>query len=125
MTHRLIHPVRRTKASKRTRQSPVGDSYVVGYREDGWDPDNPGPSVPFVPLAALMFLPGDVIDGHRQQDDPASIPLLAPHTRGGIDPPASVGRTRRARVSQGVGGGVWAQRVGNRPGAAIRPRPGC
>ena len=43
--------------------------------------------MPFVPLAALMFLLGDVFDGHKQQDDPASVPLLTPHTGGGIDPP--------------------------------------
>ena len=36
LTHRLIHPVRRKKASKRTRQSTTGDVYVVGgYREEG------------------------------------------------------------------------------------------
>ena len=76
LTHRLLHPVRRKKASKRTRQSTAGDAYVVGgYR----DPDCPGPSMPFVPLAALMFLSGDVFDGHRQQDDPESVPLLTPH----------------------------------------------
>ena len=38
LTHRLIHPMRRKKASKRTRQSTTGEVYVVGgYREDGWD----------------------------------------------------------------------------------------
>ena len=88
LTHRLIHPVRRKKASKRTKQSAAGDAYVVGgYRDDSWDPDNPGPSMPFVPLAALMFLLGDVFDSHRQQDNAASVPLLTPHTGGGIDPP--------------------------------------
>ena len=34
-----------------------------------------------------MFLLGDVFDGHRQQDDPASILLLTPHAGGGLDPP--------------------------------------
>ena len=43
--------------------------------------------MPFVPLAALMFLLGDVFDGHRQQDDQESVPLLAPHTGCGIDTP--------------------------------------
>ena len=58
-THRLIHPVRRKKASKRTRQSTAGDVYVVGgYREEGWDPAKPGQSMLFVPLAALLFLLG-------------------------------------------------------------------
>ena len=67
LTHRLIHPVRFKKASKRTRPSAAGDAYVVGrFRADSCDPDNPGPSMPFLPLAALMFLLGDVFDGHRQ-----------------------------------------------------------
>ena len=84
LTHRLIHPVRRKKANKRTKQCTGGDAYVVGrYRDDHWDPDCPGPSMRFVPLAALMFLLGDVFDGHRQQDDPESVPLLTPHARGG------------------------------------------
>ena len=87
LTHRLIHPVRRKKASKCTRQSTTGDVYVVGgYREDGWDPETPGPSMPFVPLAALLFLLGDVLEGYRQQDDLASVPLLTPHAGSGIDP---------------------------------------
>ena len=43
LTHRLIHPMRRKKASKRHRQSTAGDVFVVGgYREEGWDPANPG-----------------------------------------------------------------------------------
>ena len=84
LTHRLIHPVRRKTANKRTRQSTAGDAYVVGrYRADNWDPDCPGPSMPFVPLAALMFLLGDIFDGHRQHDDPESPPLLTPHAGGG------------------------------------------
>ena len=29
--------------------------------------------MPFVPLAALLFLLGDVFEGYRQQDDPASV----------------------------------------------------
>ena len=86
-THRLIHPVRRKKASKRNRQSTAGDVYVVGgYGEEGWDPANPGLSMPFVPLAALLFLLGDVFEGYQQQDDPASVPLLTPHAGGGINP---------------------------------------
>ena len=86
-THRLIHPVHRKKASKRNRQSTTGDVYVVGaYREEGWDPANPGLSMPFLPLAALLFLLGDVFEGYRQQDDPASVPLLTPHAGGGINP---------------------------------------
>ena len=88
LTHRLIHPVRRKKASKRNRQSAAGDVYVVGgYREEEWDPANPGLSMLFVPLAALLFLLGDVFQGYQQQDDPASVPLLTPHTWGGISPP--------------------------------------
>ena len=87
LTHRLIHPVRRKKASKRNRQSTAGDLYVVGgYREEGWDPADPGLSMPFVPLAALLFLLGDVFEGYQQQDDPASVPLLTPHAGGGIKP---------------------------------------
>ena len=43
LTHRVIHPVRRKKASKRNRRSAAGDVYVVGgYREEGWDPANLG-----------------------------------------------------------------------------------
>ena len=87
LTHRVIHPVRRKKASERTRLSAAGDAYVVGvYRDDNWDPENPGPSMPFVPLAALVFVLGDVFDGYRQQDDPAIVPLLTPHAGGGRDP---------------------------------------
>ena len=86
LTHRLIHPVRRKKASKRNRHSTTGDVYVVGgYREEGWDPANRGQSMPFVPLAALLFLLGDVFEGYRQQDDPVSAPLLTPHAGGGIN----------------------------------------
>ena len=66
LTHRLLYLVRHKKASKRIRQSTAGDAYVVGgYRDDDCDPDCPGPSMPFVPLAALIFLLGDVFDGHR------------------------------------------------------------
>ena len=87
LTHRLIHPVRRKKASKRNRQSTAGDVYVLGgYREERWDPANPGLSMPFVPLAALLFLLGDVFEGYQQQDDPASVPLNTPHAGGGINP---------------------------------------
>ena len=85
LTHRLIHPVRRKKASKRNRQSTAGDVYVVGG-EEGWDPANPGLSMPLVPLAALPFLWGGVFEGYQQQDDPASVPLLTPHTGSGINP---------------------------------------
>ena len=42
--------------------------------------------MPFVPLAALLFLLGDVFEGYRQQDDPAFVPLLMPHAGGGINP---------------------------------------
>ena len=88
LTRRLIHPVRGKVANKRTRQSTAGDAYVVGrYRDDNWDPDCPGPSMRFVPLAALMFLLGDVFDGHRQQDDPESVLLLTPHAASGLNPP--------------------------------------
>ena len=87
LTHRLIHAVRRKKASKRIRQSATGDVYVVGgYREEGWDPANPGQSMSSAPLAALLFLLGDVFEGFRQQDDPASVSLLTPHAGGGINP---------------------------------------
>ena len=87
LTHRLIHPVRRKKASKRNRQPTTGDMYVVGgYREEGWDTANPGQSMPFVPPAALLSLLGDVFEGYGQQDDPASVPLLTPHAAGGINP---------------------------------------
>ena len=87
LTHRLIHPVRQKKASKHTRQSTTGNVYVVGgYREEEWDPANPGQSMPFVPLAALLFLLGDVFEGYRQQDDQASVPLLTPHAGGSINP---------------------------------------
>ena len=86
LTHRLTHPVRRKKASRRNRQSTAGDVYVVGgYREEGWDPTNPGLSMLFVPLAALLFLLGDVVEGYQQQDDPASVPLLTPHAGGGVN----------------------------------------
>ena len=125
LTHRLIHPVHRKKASKRNRQSTAGHVYVVGgYREDGWDPENPGPSMPFVPLATLLFLLGDVFEGYRQQDDPASVPLAHTSCRRRHRPIAPVGCARAARVIQGVRGGARVQRVGNRPSATSWPRPG-
>ena len=113
LTHRLIHPLRRKKASKRTRESTTGDVYVVGgYREEGWDPANPGQSMSFVPLAALLFLLGDVFEGYRQQDDPATVPLLTPHAGGGINPsPLWVvhGRPAFSRACAAVhGGSEWA-----------------
>ena len=51
--------------------------YVAGrYRHDNWDPDCPGPSTLFVPLAAVMLLLGDVFDSRREQDAPESVPCL-------------------------------------------------
>ena len=86
LTHRLLHTVRHKTASKRSRQSAAGDAYVVGgYRDDKWNPDCPVHAIRAV--AALMYLLGDVFDGERQRDDPASVPLLTPHTRGGLSPP--------------------------------------
>ena len=35
-----------------------------GYREEGWEPANLGLSMPFVPLAALLILLGDVFEGY-------------------------------------------------------------
>ena len=91
LTHRLIHPVRRKRANKRTRQSTAGDAYVVGrYRDDNWDPDCPGPSMPFVPLAALIFLLG-------------CLRRLQPTRRSGVNPPAygaCRGRHHRSAVVQ-------------------------
>ena len=79
--------MRHKKATKRKRHPATGDAYVVGgHKEDNWNPDCLGLSMPFVPLAALMFLLGDVFDGHRQHDDPALVPLLRPHAGGGLDP---------------------------------------
>ena len=87
LTHPLIHPVRRMKASKRTRQSTTGDVYVVGgYREDGWDTDSPGQSMLSVPLAALLPLLGDVVERYRQQEHPTPVPLLTPRAGGGRNP---------------------------------------
>ena len=113
LTHRLIHPVRRKKANQRTTQSAPGDAYVVGgYRDDDWDPGNPGPSMPFVPLAALMFLLGDVFDGYKQKDDLALVHLLTPHTGGSIDPPplwVVHGQPAFRRACEAVRGcGEWA-----------------
>ena len=52
-TPRLLHPVRHKKATKRTRQAATGDAYVVGgYREDDWNLDCLGLSVPLVPVDA-------------------------------------------------------------------------
>ena len=88
LAHRLLHPMRHKKATKRTRKSATGDAYVVGgYRDDDGNLDCPGPSIPFLALAAVMFLLGDVFNGHRQQDDPASIPILTRDAGGSVDPP--------------------------------------
>ena len=55
-THRLLHPVRHKKATKRTRDSAPGDAHVVGgYRDENGNPDCPELSMPFVPAAAFMF----------------------------------------------------------------------
>ena len=124
LTHHLIHPVRRKKASKHNRRSSAGDVYVVGgYREEGWDPANPGLSMPFVPLAALLFLLGGVFEGYQQQDDPASVPLSF-HCRGRHKPVTTVGCARASSVFQGMRDGARVQRVDNCPPAASRPRPG-
>ena len=70
------------------RQPAAGDAYVVGgYRDNDQNPEYPGLSMPFVPPASLVFLLGDVFDGHRQQDDPVSVPLLTQHAGGGLDHP--------------------------------------
>ena len=50
-------------------------------------PGQPGAVHAVRPLAALLFLLGDVFEGYQQQDDPASVPLLTPHAGGGISPP--------------------------------------
>ena len=77
-----------TEKRRQAHQSTNSDVDVVGgHRDDEWDPECPGPSMPFVPLAALMFLSGDVFDGHRQQDNPTSVPLLRPHAGGRLSPP--------------------------------------
>ena len=55
----------------------------------------------FVPLAALMFLSGDVFDGHGQQYNPASVPLLTPHAGGGIYRPPLWVVHRRPAFSRG------------------------
>ena len=124
LTHRLIHPVRRKKARKRNRQYTAGDVYVVGgYREEGWDPANPGLSMPFVPLAALVFLLGDVFEGYQQQDDPASVPLLTPHAGGGINP-SPLWVVHGWPAFSRARGGARVQRVGNCPSATSRPCPG-
>ena len=61
---------------------------MVGEDKDyDWDPDCLGPSMPFVLLAAVMFLLEDVFDGHWEQEDPASVPLRTPHAGGGLSPP--------------------------------------
>ena len=88
LTHRLLHPVRHKKATTSTRQSAMGNGYVVGgYTDDDWNRDCQGLPMPFVPLAAVAVLFGDVFDGHRQQGDPASVSLLTPHAGGRLDPP--------------------------------------
>ena len=62
-------------------------TYVVGgYRDDDLNPECPRLLIPFTPPASLMFLLGDVFDGHLHQEDPASVPLLTPHAGGGIGP---------------------------------------
>ena len=108
-THRVLHPVPHKKATKHTRQSATGDAYAVGgYRDDNCNPDCPGLSMPFVPPAALMFLLGDVFDGRRQQDDPASVPLLTPHARGHLDPPPLWVALRESAFDRACKG-VWGR----------------
>ena len=86
--HRLLHPVHHKKATKCTWMSATGDAYVVGgFRDEHWTLECPGMSMPFAPPASPMFLLGDVFDGHRQQEDPASVPLLTSHAGGGVNPP--------------------------------------
>ena len=76
------------QAPSKTRWSATDDAYVLGGHGDNYsNPDCPRLSMPFVAPAAMMFLLGDVFDGHWQQDDPASVPLLTPHAGGGLDPP--------------------------------------
>ena len=81
--------MRRKKATKCTRQYATGDACVVRcYKDDDWNAECPWLS--FASLASLMFLLGDMFEGNRQQEDPASVPLLTPHAAGGIDPPPQV-----------------------------------
>ena len=87
-------------------------------------PGQPGVSMPFVPLAGLLFLLGDVFEGYQQQDDPASVPLLTPHAGGGHKPATTVGCARAASVFQGLRGGAQVQQMGNCSSAAGRPNPG-
>ena len=57
--HRLLHPVRHKKATKRTKISATGDAYVVGgYKNQYWKPDCLGTSMPFTPPASLMVVLG-------------------------------------------------------------------
>ena len=81
----LIDPAPRKKATKRTRRSTIGDLYIVGA-DNGkqWSPEWRTVSMPFHPQVALMFLPGDVYDGHQEQDNPASVPLLTSHVGDGV-----------------------------------------
>ena len=84
-------------------------------------PGQPGAILPFVPLAALLFLLGDVFEGYQQQDDPASVPLLTPHAGGGINPSPLWVVHGRPAFFQGMRGGARVQRVGNCPSATSRP----
>ena len=67
------------KATKRTRQF-VGDEYVLdGDKDNDRNPGRPRLSMPFVAVAAMMFLLREVFDGPRQQNDPALVPFLTAH----------------------------------------------
>ena len=80
--HRQGHEESDSQRPHRSKQSATGEAYVMGgYRDDDCNLDCPGLSMP------LMSSLGDIFDGHRQQDDPASVPLLTPHAGGGLDPP--------------------------------------
>ena len=125
-TYRLLHPVRHKKPTKRTRQSATGNAYEVGgYRDNDWNPECPRLSMPFAPPASLMFLPGDVFDGHRQQEDPAPLPLLTPHAGGDIDPPPPgthlTGHVRRCRDVRNGPSSCSCRQA--RPLMRMRPQP--
>ena len=112
LTHRLIHPLRRKKASKRNRQSAAGDVYVVGgYREEG-------------PRAQPRQ--GQPLDPYHQPLPPPHPYVADPWTTGDLPPPPST-RRHRARPPRGRRR-LWtcatrAMRPGPANGGAPAPPP--
>ena len=125
LTHRLIHPVLRKKASKWNRQSTPGDVYVVGgYRGGRMGPGHPGAIHAVCPASRPPVSVGGRLGGLPAARRSGVCPPTHSTRRGRHKPVTTVGCARAGSTFQGMRGGAWVQRVGNCPSVTSRPCPG-